>query len=67
MKQVSQSVVMEGGEVTTAGTAKMWEWFVSLHRKQLQVEYFKLVLKVKENSRLRRISSTVFNVKCTSS
>ena len=62
MKQASHSVVMVGGEVTTAGTVKMWEWYASIHQKLSQVEYFKLVLSVKENRRLLRISSTVFNV-----
>jgi len=48
MKQASQSVVMAGGEVTTAGTVMMWEWSASIHQKRYQVEYFKLVLMVKE-------------------
>jgi len=45
MKQVSQHAVMEGGEVTTAGTVKMWEWSASIHQKRYQVEYFELFLK----------------------
>jgi len=45
MKQVSQHAIMEGGEVTTAGTVKMWEWSASIHQKCYQVEYFELFLK----------------------
>ena len=45
MKPVSQRAVMVGGEVTTAGTVKMWESSASLHQKLRQVDYFKLFLK----------------------